>query len=95
LTATNGNVGPAYATQITNFTLTQIWGSALFAEDHGAQRIPDLAWRYRNQRRRQCDIYRQRFRLQSLFGVRPDCAVEFVRLPHRDFHLSHELQEIG
>jgi endo-1,4-beta-xylanase len=26
LTATNGNVGPAYATQITNFTLTQIWG---------------------------------------------------------------------
>jgi endo-1,4-beta-xylanase len=26
LTATNGNVGPAYATQISNFTLTQIWG---------------------------------------------------------------------
>ncbi len=26
LTATNGNVGPAYATQITSFTLTQIWG---------------------------------------------------------------------
>ncbi|MGA8670996.1 MAG: endo-1,4-beta-xylanase [Terracidiphilus sp.] len=26
LTATNGNVGPAYGTQITNFTLTQIWG---------------------------------------------------------------------
>lgn len=26
LTATNGNVGPAYATRITNFTLTQIWG---------------------------------------------------------------------
>ena len=26
LTATNGNVGPAYATQISSFTLTQIWG---------------------------------------------------------------------
>jgi endo-1,4-beta-xylanase len=26
LTATNGNVGPAYTTQISSFTLTQIWG---------------------------------------------------------------------
>jgi endo-1,4-beta-xylanase len=28
LTATNGNAGPAYATQISNFTLTQIWGKS-------------------------------------------------------------------
>jgi endo-1,4-beta-xylanase len=59
ITATNGNVGPAYTTQINVLTLTQVLWTVLQPEDYGNGQLPPCTGRHRHKRHCECCVYRQ------------------------------------
>ncbi len=77
ITATNGNVGPAYTTQLNGFTLTQIfWTVDAQPQITAPGSFPIALGRYCDERHCERGVYCQHRRLQSELAVHFECAVE-------------------
>ena len=68
ITATNGNVGPAYTTQISGFTLTQISGPSCSPTITAPGELSDCAWRYPDEWYGKRFFHGQYCRMQSAFS---------------------------